>query len=378
MTEIRNLAKYAQLKEVLRLRIERGEYRAHSPLPTQRALMERYRLSFSTVRRALEELIREGAVYSRPGKGIFVADRKRKPNGRKLVFTLIGIKPEWFDVHARGWIAGLLRAQHDFDFLMQVAPAETFAQMEADLRAGKTPPSDGAIILYLAGSVEPLVRLMHEVRFPYVILDMPLRGTGVNAVVIDHEAGAFDAVTHLIRRGHRRIAFVGGAPGEDASRVWFNAKYWGYLRALKTAGLEARPEDVFLIQEFEEAKVADYAREAVRDLLLPKRGEATGAFVSIEAVARAVLRELVGAGVRVPDELAVVGFNDHHAAEPGVPGLTTVDVPMEEVGPEAVRMLIAQIEGKEPFPQQRILHGRLIVRESSGGGGNEADKSLSR
>ena len=357
--------KYAQLREVLKQAIERGEYPVDSPLPTQRALMGQYRLSFSTVKRALDEIVREGLAHSRPGKGIFVAEASKGPARTKLVFTLFGMRPEMFTVHPMGWIAGLLKAQHEFDFLMHLESDETLAEAEAKLRAGGM-NSDGAIIMHLAGRFENLAHQMNEVRFPYVILDVPLRRTDVNAVIIDHEAGAFDVVTHLIRRGHRRIAFVGGAPGEEASHAWFNAKYQGYLRALKTAGIEARPEDAMLIEDFDEAKNRAYARQAVRNLLPPRRPDVTAVFVSIESLARATLRGLADVGMRVPDEVAVVGFNNGDPNSPDLPTLTTIDVPLGDAGPEAVRLLVAQIEGRESFPQQRILRGSLIVGESSG------------
>ncbi len=366
MTEIvQPTPKYLQLKELLKRGIASGDYAVNSPLPTQRVLMERYRLSFSTVRRALEDLVREGVAYSRPGKGIYVVDPAKAAAGKKRVLTIFGARQEWFSERPRGCIAGLLKAQHDFEFLMRISEGQSLVEVEADLRAGKR-PSDGAIVPYFAGQIERLVAAMNEVRFPYVILDVPNRRSDVNAVIIDHEAGAFDVVTHLIRRGYRRIAYVGGAPGEEACYAWATAKHDGYLRALKTAGLTPSSEDTMIIDDFQESLIPDYVKHIIRGLSPGRRGDVTAAFIAIEPLARAALAGLVHSGVRVPQDVAIVGFNRGEPDAPGLPTLTTVDIPMEDAGAEAVKMLLAQIDGREPFPAQRILRGRLIVGQSSG------------
>ncbi len=359
--------KYAQLKELLKGAIAQGEFPMHSPLPTQRVLMEQHHLSFTTVRRALEDLVREGVAYSRPGKGIYVAGPANAVAQGRRVFTLVGFQPSWFSGHPRGWIVGLLEAQHEFEFLMHMAAGDSLADMEASLHAGKR-PSDGAIVMCLAGQVEQLVAKMNEDRFPYVILDMPVRRTDVNAVVFDHEAGAFDVVTHLIHRRHRRIAFIGGTPGEDASQAWDAAKYRGYARALRRVGVTPCAEDMLLIEDYQDSRIDEYVKHIVRGLCTLRRAGVTAAFIALETLARGTLAGLAEAGVRVPEDLAIVGFNRLRVDAPGLPTLTTVDIPLVEAGPEAVRLLIGLIEGRESFPAQRALRGRLIVGESSGAG----------
>jgi DNA-binding transcriptional regulator YhcF (GntR family) len=360
------LPKYGQLKKMLENAIAAGEYPPHSALPTQQALMERYRVSFSTVRHALVELQREKVVYSRPGKGIFVAEPTVRESARRRVFSLVGIHPDWFLQHPTGgWIAGLLQAQHELEFLMHPVVDAGRGGMAQRLRDG-TETTDGALVMHLPG-VELLVRLMQEADFPYVVLNVPLRREDINAMVIDHEDGACEATTHLLRRGHRRIGYVGLDASHGEADAWSRAKWDGYVRAIKSAGLTVRSEDVVMARDVAEAHGKTFAARVLEDTILPRRGEMTGLFVSIESVAYRVLQELEDAGVRVPDELAVVGFNDREPVLRRQHSLTTVRLPMEEAASEAVRLLCRQIGGRERYPRQEIFRGQLVIRGSSGG-----------
>ena len=357
--------KYAKLTELLRERIKSGEYAPGLPLPTQRTLMDRHRLSFSTVKRALDEIIREGLVYPVQGKGIFVVDPQKMTTDRKLVFNLFGEDPEWMTDMPTGWVAGLLSAQHELDFLMEVTPRGSASTVEQRLLDG-TETADGTVFLCLAGRM-PLVRAMERVGHPYVALDVPSLRTGVNCVIIDHEAGAHEVVTHLIDRGHRSIACIGGRTGEGEAWAWSTAKLAGYRRAMREAGLEVRPEDVIQCDDWNIGDDSSCAERIVKEYILPRRGEVTAAFISIERLAWAMLEQLSEIGMSIPGDIAVAGFNDQCGPEDGKRRLTTIRVPMAEAAREGVRMLVAQIEGRERFPQQKVLHGDLIVRESSGG-----------
>ena len=158
---------------------------------------------------------------------------------------------------------------------------------------------------------------------------------------------------------------MGQTPGAEEGCAWANAKHAGYLRALNTAGLEAHPEDMMFIDKWADHMSRAFAERAVQTVLRPGAGETTGVFAAIEAVALDILVELENVGVDVPGEMAVAGFNDREH-RPGAEGrLTTVRIPMEEAAEGAVRMLVAQIKGQEPFPQQRVLNGKLMVRAST-------------
>ena len=119
------------------------------------------------------------------------------------------------------------------------------------------------------------------------------------------------------------------------------------------------------IDNFVPHESATYAEQAIREVLRPGASEVTAVFASIESVAVELLRKLEEGGVDVPGEMAVAAFNDREHFADGRRRLTTVRIPMEETAAEAMRMLVAQVRGEEPFPQQRVLSGRLVVREST-------------
>lgn len=359
------IPKYEQLRSGLRDAITKGEYPAHSRLPTQQILMERYQVSFSTVRHALVELQRENLVYSKPGRGVFAADFAEKKAKSKLVFQLFGVHPEGINALPAGWMSGLLDAQHEFDFLMRLSERGTADYMEGRVLS-KMERSDGAIFMDLAGT-GPIMQAMHATGFPYVVLDVPERRNDVNAVIIDHEAGAYEVVSHLLRLGRRRIACVCLDP--DEPNAWAHAKHGGYMRAMREAGIAVRPEWVMRIKGYDSPLHGQHARQALTELLLPRRAELDAVFVTVESMAYGVLDGLIEAGVRVPEDVAVAGFND----EEGCPGrtspigLTTIAVPMARATYKAVRLLVAQVRGEEPFPQQKVMQGTLVVRESTAG-----------
>ncbi len=364
MDMIQAIPKYAQLRDLLAARIEQGEYGPHTSLPTQQELMSHYGLSFSTVRRALDELARAGTVYSRPGKGIYVSQPEHAEVNRRFVFALCGVRPDVVRVEpSTGWITGVLRAQHAVNFLLEPVESRGFGEMARRLREGAE-KTDGAIIIGLPGK-GGIRRAMDEVGFRYVVIDMPERGDAVNGVICDHERAAFEVVGHLIRRGHKRIAFVGQTPGAEEGCAWANAKHAGYIRAITSAGLEVHDEDVMFIDGFQRHESEAYAERAIRTVLRPGTSEATAVFASIESVGVELLRKLEALGVDVPGELAVAGFNDREDVADGRRRLTTVRMPMEEAAKEAVRMLVAQIRGEEPYPRQRVLNGNLMVRAST-------------
>jgi LacI family transcriptional regulator len=305
-----------------------------------------------------------GMAYSKPGKGVYVADPSSEGTERQLVLSLCGVKADYLSATRHdGWVEGLLRAQHRVSFLLEpVAPTE-FASMIDRFRRG-VERTDGAIVMGVAMR-EELIAAMVKAGFPHVVIDVPEVRDDINAVICDHEEGAFQVVSHLVRRGYSRVAFIGQTPGAGEGNAWANAKHAGYMRALRLAGIRVHAEDVMFIDHYARHHSSAYAEQAIREVLRPGESEVTAVFASIESVAVEVLKQLSELGVDVPGEMAVAGFNDREALPVNERRYTTLRIPMEEAAEEGVQMLVAQLRGQEPSPQQRVLTGRLIVRQST-------------
>ncbi len=176
----------------------------------------------------------------------------------------------------------------------------------------------------------------------------------VSYVDSDNVRGSRMAVEHLLRLGHRRIATVTGplsmVPGHD--------RLEGYRQALEARGL---PVDESLIAE---GDFSEEGSQAVMQRLLATGP--TAVFAASDPTAIGVMKALKAAGRRIPDDVAVVGFDDLPIASIVEPALTTVRQPIEQLGATATDLLLKLIEGEVQEPQHVILPTQLVIRASCG------------
>jgi DNA-binding LacI/PurR family transcriptional regulator len=186
----------------------------------------------------------------------------------------------------------------------------------------------------------------------------------IPTVRIDDEGDAYLATAHLAKLGHRRIAYLNdrtaeelaqGRPGHAFDR------YRGYRRALDDAGIPFDPACIFA-GHWSPAG----GRAMVRELLAHSRPRPTALFCFNDLIAIGALRGLYEAGVQVPSEMAVLGFD---GIEPGAfttPALSTVGHSREDLGRLGVETLLGLLDGRAPEKPDHVLPGRLIIRESCG------------
>jgi DNA-binding LacI/PurR family transcriptional regulator len=213
--------------------------------------------------------------------------------------------------------------------------------------------------IILVGKVSPrFVRQLRANGFSLVLADMrpPLRD--VDAVVCDDTGGAYQATRHLVKLGHERVALIRG----PARHPFFEALASGYRRALSEAGVS--PPADFAVETSLSLQGGYDAAEAL--LKLPVRP--TAIFTN-DDLAIGALRAIHQRGLRVPDDIALVGFDDIEYAAHTTPPLTTVAVPKEEMGRLAVRQAIAQMEqGDQHVFSTTVVAHTLVIRSSCGTG----------
>ncbi|MFJ2817264.1 LacI family DNA-binding transcriptional regulator [Streptomyces sp. NPDC091279] len=202
-----------------------------------------------------------------------------------------------------------------------------------------------------------------RVDHPLVILGERIFGGPVDHVAMPNVAAAHAATRHLVERGCRRVAIVCGPPTEevDASGL----RLTGYRRALAEAG---HPGDPALVRHVEHLTLeggARCAREWAAGGL-----DVDGVFCVTDTVATGVLRGLADAGVRVPDEVKVIGFDNVEQSAYTVPSLSSVDPDHDRMADQAVTLLTARIEHPELATPQRefVSTFRLVERESTASG----------
>jgi len=176
------------------------------------------------------------------------------------------------------------------------------------------------------------------------------------SVSVDHEAAARVAVQHLINLGHERIALVGRT--EDPFGLDMpDARQRGYHAALAEAGIRPR-------REYE--RTTDFSPEAgaaAMDRLLDLKRPPTGVFCASDTQALGVLETARRRGRRVPEDVAVVGYNDVEVAQ--YLGLTTVRIPMRAMGKRGAELLLQMLDEPERLPEHIRLPAELVVRRTS-------------
>ena len=175
--------------------------------------------------------------------------------------------------------------------------------------------------------------------------------------MIDDVRGGELATSHLVELGHRLIAFVGDKPPDPFRFASSRDRTLGYERALADAGIEQRPEFVR-----EGTQSHQVARGIAIDLLrLPQRP--TAVFAASDAQALGVLEAARILGIRVPEELSVVGFDDVEVA--ALVGLTTVRQPLFESGRHGAELLLQSLGGTPPASHVKTLPVELVVRSTT-------------
>ena len=196
-------------------------------------------------------------------------------------------------------------------------------------------------------------------QYPLVLIDRKLPGFACSYVGVDNIKGAYQMVDHLIKMGMRKIGMVNVTPSHLSS---LNERVEGYKEALKKNGIRFSNE---WIQSVSYQDIGNTTINAVNNLLSPAVG-AEAIFTINNYVAINCLQATHKMKKRIPEDVAIVCFDDLDAFNFSHPPLTTVAQPVEQIGEEAVKLLMKQIDGKKFSVQEKILPTKLVIRESCG------------
>jgi LacI family transcriptional regulator len=211
------------------------------------------------------------------------------------------------------------------------------------------------LVLVASGADDAQELLLRHEDVPIIQLERALPGLGADLVLAGQEEGAWLATRHLIELGHRAIACVSGPADLPRSRE----RVGGFLRAMREAGIDVPAEDV-LHAEFTSA-----GGHAAFGRLLARPHRPTAVFVTSDLMAIGGLCAAGSAGVRVPAELSVVGYDDIGAACYAAPPLTTIALPKREMARQAIGRLIERIRGGHGPLCSIALPSALVVRAST-------------
>jgi LacI family transcriptional regulator len=352
---------YQQVADSIRTEVLSGKIGADDQLGSHLELARKYEVSLITIKRALNELVHEGILYSRAGKGTFVHDisSTRLTLGTKTIgLVLRDLKSPFFSLIVHN--VEEHASQKGYNLLLsnssqQIEKEENLIRHFYDIGV------NGLIIASMSHeyTASHFLREIVENNYPCVVVSY-IKDPDIYFVGTDHEEGGYMATKHLLSVGHRRIGYVDGELGNVVGELRKN----GYLRALHEMGLSVPERFVFRLSaggeehDFESGyKVGKTFTEQ------SERPEAM--FIYNDLAALGFEQAVLDSGLQVPGDVAIAGFDGIERGQYAKVPLTTIQQPIDRIGALAVENLIKRIEGR-PADIKTVLQPRLIIRESCG------------
>lgn len=282
---------------------------------------------------------------------------------QKKTNTIGVIIPEIVHFFFSTVISGIESVAYEAGYNVILAQSNESAEREAtDMKALFNSRVDGMLLSISRETVNfDHIESIISKGVPIVFYDRMYDNPSISKVIVDDYAGAKEAVNHLIEQGCKRIAHLKAA----ANLMITIDRFKGYTDALAEHGIKT---DESLIIECPSGTFEEGKKAARKLLALPNPPDAI--FANNDPMAMGAFMAIKEKGLKIPQDVAIVGFSNWFFDELMDPSLTTVDQPGFEMGQEAARLLIRQIEWKEkdqgdPTPETKILKTKLIVRNSS-------------
>lgn len=341
---------YKKIKDSLLEDIKSNTLHVGDRISSEWELSRNHKVSRSTVTRALDILGKEGFLSKVAGVGTFVAVPKPtislKRTGR-IAFVFASERQfSGEEYHYQVFEAVKKETQREaIDLLFSLVSNNDDKESIIKALTG-TGDIDGMILSPTLNS-----RVINEIiktNIPVALYGNEFRGIETDVVIPDNAKGGYDLTKYLIKLGHKKIAFASGKR-EDTR---FDNRFAGYKQALKEAGLDF---DENLLWHYYEPDSVD------KEILTISP---TAIFGANDAIAMGIIKAIQRLGKKVPEDISVAGFDDRIFASYTSPALTTVRIPKEEMGKEAIRLLLERINNPGRLRSKVILPTELVIRNS--------------
>ncbi len=354
--------KYLLIKEKLKKQILNGEYPPGARLPSQNELMKSEQASYSTILRVLSELKNENLINRIGGKGTFVQENPGK-GAEKLKIRIALL--ETADIESE------LKTEGDFAFpkvelihdivrycTLNNLEAEPVYYSDNDFIDSRIYDSNSGVIFLSTSNKKSLFGKLNASEIPYVAhAPMDCVYDNYNAVTVNVKHGAYMATMALIEAGHENIALFYTHFGRD---YWAAPKLMGYKEALREAGIGFREELVLRSSGVTQEHIK--ASEKFFDSGAGKK--VTALFAINDRRAMAAMEVMEARGIRIPDDIAVIGCDDLPQARDFKIPLTTIKYPCREICEAAVQVLLLLEQNPKLAPLVKIVNTELAYRAS--------------
>lgn len=339
--------KFISVSEKIRSQILAGTFKVGDKIPSERKLAEQLSVNFATVNKALAHLAAQGYLACEHGRGTFVKDwqKNEKASGRILFINGESIEPD-FTTNYLNWF---VRSEIQKGIINSSKGIVRFNSFEEILEKAD---ENSAVILI--ASTEELIEKFEKRGLPYVAIGQFRKNCiDHNTISSDHLAGAYEGVAYLAEElGHRDIGIITAGPSHYS-------RFAGYQIALRTFEIPFREE---LVVKSAGGTSEDGYNAMFK--LLDSGKSVTAVFADTDMKALGAVDAIRNRGLRVPEDISVLGFDDRPESALWHPPLTTIKAPYYEMGQEAVKMIDEMTgQGIMNIPS-RILKPRLLIRES--------------
>lgn len=351
-----NMTKYQKLQTALKAELSSGRFQVGDRFYTEREIMDKYQVSGITVARALSEMTEQGYFERKRKLGTFVKESPEMPGMSGCLMT----RPLYINRCAFGDDAGEPQDGISWFVIEEIRrgiintyPGSVkIVDMDTIIREAADHPDLLTILLpqYISNYMEDYVP---GCPANTIEIDLPPRQyRSVNAVRPNYLVGVYQAMEHLIQLGHTRIGFLG--------RPELTNRFAAYRIAFETYGLPMNPE--WICRDNAMLSEEDGAREMDRLLHLKNRPSAV--FCGTDKLALGAMRRALDRGIRIPEELSLVGFDNIDASSKTPIPLSTVNVPRYELGEAAVKLLFERLKTGKDQPIKTVMTD-FIIRKST-------------
>ncbi|SDX70328.1 DNA-binding transcriptional regulator, LacI/PurR family [Paenibacillus sp. CF384] len=362
---------YKFIVEDIKAKIGSGQLKDGDSIPTQIELAKLYETSEITSRRALSELVNEGLVVRIRGKGTFIQLRDlqhaESPESGKIALEQIVLihpsaSPHLFNhPFYANFISGIHAACEEHGIRFQLLDVSESDGIESN-------PLVGAIVLPGAPGAQniliPQLKAWKEANLRMVLAHFYFPQLQIPYVIVDNLTGGYLATEHLISLGHKRIGIIVTGHSLMDINQEFSLRLQGYKLALSQHGIAFDESLVSVMEANEELEEMGY--EGAKQLLALEN-KPSAIFATSDYKAFGAIRAGKELGLRIPDELSIVGYDDVIQSRYTSPALTTVNQNTERMGKRAVELLLKPWSEKaieESFVKEEIVP-KLLVRSST-------------
>lgn len=337
--------KYRQIADMIRSKVKSGELEVGDPLPSLAQMYRNHGATQATMQRVYDLLEKDGLIERRSGSGVYVAERKPMRTGNIGFIgsaTFRAQQSPYYVEIARGVQDAV--QWHERRLLIlgtdQDWARESFEQVDGLIVCGRAEECNREIQKAVPAGM-PCVSLITDSDY-------------MSSVVSDDYRGGKIAVQKLLELGHRRIACL-----MRKSTFNMRGRFAGYRDALQEAGItpEASWMQLPPVPPDPQPNPQNWGREQMEEWLSESWAESrcTALLVQTEAIAVGVMRAFLKAGIAVPDDVSVVGFDGTELCDYSTPRLAAVRLPLEQMGHKAVDLLVTYIEGEHYEKQTMVL-----------------------